>query len=99
MDRAAFSRFLAQVAAVRFEFPRVDRVRALIARHYLTSQQLVALLDEFEHARLRLQVIKACASHLVDPESGLERLAAKLAPWTDLQAAAKEALSRQTAAP
>jgi hypothetical protein len=75
----------------------LDRVKTGIAGGYLTSRQLVHLLQLFKpHVFPMLDVVKVCAPRLVDPENGAGLVADAFRPHTNVgsQAAAIVAAQR-----
>ncbi len=101
MDRAAFNSFLTLVSSARpHVFPMRDRVTTGVANQYLTSYQLTSLLEYFKpHVFPMLEVVKACAPHVVDPENGVGSVAAKFSPHTMVGTQASQVLSSQQVTP
>jgi hypothetical protein len=58
-----------------------DVVAATLRSQALTSQQLATIVEEFKpNSIMMLDVIKASASRLVDPQNGVGSVSSKLSP-------------------
>ncbi len=97
MGAPAFASFLALVRSAKpHVFPMKDRVSSGLGGQYLTSAQLVRVLQEFRpHVFPMLDVVKICAPRVVDPENGVGSVAAAFSPHTMVGTQAASVLSAQ----
>lgn len=76
MDAPTYSGFLVSLKTNPNELVRADIVRSVMRTSALTALQLSAVLDLFNNELIRLDVAKACAPKVVNPQHALG-LAAK----------------------
>ncbi len=84
MDRDAFNALVASVrSASPHVFPMLERFKTVLGQNYLTSRQLAHVLDSFKpHVFIMLDVVKAGAPRLVDPQFGAGVISEKFSPHT-----------------
>lgn len=68
LDAMAFRALLTRLRLIRNRFSRQDMVTRALRGHSLTTMQLAAILDAFESGLIRVDVVKALAPSIVDPE-------------------------------
>jgi hypothetical protein len=71
MDAATFNGLLVSMRATRHELSRADIAKSVLRTSALTALQLSAVLDLFANELVRLDVAKACAPKVVNPQHAL----------------------------